>query len=74
MLNGLPAGGAAGLLAHRLIPCLKSMADIEGWAETGAPAALHIDTGLNRLGLTQEEVAELAGRTGAPRQDRSSPW
>ena len=60
VLNGLPTGGAASLLAHRLIPCLKSMADIEGWAETGAPAALHIDSGLNRLGLTQEEVAALA--------------
>src|SRR5579871_2036353 len=38
VLNGLPSGGAASLLAHRLVPCLKSMADIEGWAETGAPA------------------------------------
>jgi alanine racemase len=60
VLNGLPVGGTASLLAHRLIPCLKSMEDIEGWAETGAPAALHIDSGLNRLGLTQEEVAALA--------------
>jgi alanine racemase len=60
VLNGLPAGGASRLLAHKLIPCLKSMADIEGWADSGAPAALHIDSGLNRLGLTQEEIAGLA--------------
>jgi len=60
VLNGLPTGGAASLLAHRLIPCLKSMADIEGWANAGAPAALHIDSGLNRLGLTEDDVAALA--------------
>jgi len=61
VLNGLPAGGAAGLLAHRLIPCLKSMVDIEGWTGAQAPAALMMDSGLNRLGLTREEVSELAG-------------
>jgi alanine racemase len=60
VLNGLAAGGAAALLANRLIPCLKSMADIEGWAGANAPAVLHIDSGLNRLGLTGEEVTALA--------------
>jgi alanine racemase len=60
VLNGLPTGGAASLLAHRLIPCLKCMADIEGWTGAQAPAALLIDSGLNRLGLTREEVTALA--------------
>jgi alanine racemase len=62
LLNGLPAGGAARLLAHGLRPCLKSLADVTGWADAGAgqPAALHIDTGINRLGLGPDEVATLA--------------
>jgi alanine racemase len=62
VLNGLPAGGAAALRAARLRPCLKSLADVAAWAEAGdgAPAALHIDTGINRLGLGPDEVAGLA--------------
>jgi alanine racemase len=62
LLNGLPAGGAPVLLANRLRPCLKSLADVSGWAVAGdgQPAALHIDTGINRLGLARDEVAALA--------------
>jgi alanine racemase len=63
VLNGLPASGGAELLAHRLRPCLKSLTDVTGWAAggSGEPAALHIDTGINRLGLGADEVAALAG-------------
>jgi alanine racemase len=65
VLNGLPAGGAATMLAERLRPCLKSLADVAGWAEAGAPAALHIDTGINRLGLGPDEVARLVADPSA---------
>jgi alanine racemase len=62
VLNGLPEGGAPALIAHRLRPCLKSLADVAEWAAAGAghPAALHIDTGMNRLGIGPDEIASLA--------------
>ncbi len=67
VLNGLAESGAPALLAHRLRPGLKSLADVRAWAEAGAgqPAALHIDTGMNRLGLGPDEVAHLSAEPGA---------
>jgi tripartite-type tricarboxylate transporter receptor subunit TctC len=47
---------------HRLMPVLNSMRDIaiweaEGWdGDEQLPAALHVDTGMNRLGLTATEA------------------
>ena len=50
------------MVRHRLRPCLCSLAQIAVWKESGegSPAALHIDTGINRLGLPPDELAELA--------------
>ncbi len=48
------------------VPVLNSLEDILYWAEAAAtlekrlPAVIHIDTGMNRLGLTAVEVAMLA--------------
>lgn len=54
------------LLAHKLTPVLNSLADIAHWrARTRRQAALHIDTGMNRLGLGADEFARLAA---APRK------
>ncbi len=66
VLNGLPLDSAPVFLANRLRPCLKSLLDLRRWAASGQgqPAALHIDSGLNRLGLGPHEVAELAGQPG----------
>lgn len=69
VLNGLPPGGAARLAAARLRPVLGSLAEIEEWAAYRAAggtglAALHIDTGMNRLGLTAAEAGMIAGRAG----------
>ena len=68
VLNGLPEGAAPGLLAHRLRPVMNSLAEVLAWAEKGMgqPAALHLDTGMNRLGLGREEVAALAVEQGNP--------
>jgi alanine racemase len=62
VLNGLSEGGKPVFLGQRLCPALKSLADVLAWAATGEgqPAALHIDTGMNRLGLGPDEVAALA--------------
>ena len=64
ILNGLPTGSAPVFLANRLRPSLKSLLDLKTWgtAGQGQPAALHIDSGLNRLGLGPHEVSELSGQ------------
>jgi alanine racemase len=62
ILNGLTPGAAPLLVRSSLIPVLGSLAEIEEWAafcdEDGAshPAALHIDTGMNRLGLPARDL------------------
>lgn len=54
------------LRAHRLIPVLNTTGDIACWESEGwsggaqLPAALHVDTGMNRLGVTHEEAAFFA--------------
>lgn len=67
VLDGAPAGAVPLLLAHRLIPVLNSLAEIAAWAGAarkaggGLDAALHVDTGMNRLGLSGDELSDLAG-------------
>lgn len=65
VLNGLAADRIADYRAHRLKPVLGSVQDVIFWAEHGvgcAKAALHIDTGMNRLGLRVEDALTLAER------------
>lgn len=70
VLDGAPADTVPALLAHRLIPVLNSLADIAVWSAVaqdaggGVEAAVHVDTGMNRLGLPGEELAVLAGEQG----------
>lgn len=56
VLNGVTAEDADMLVGARLTPVLNSIAQIQLWTARG-PAALHIDTGMNRLGLGPEELA-----------------
>lgn len=53
----------ARLEAARLVPVLNSLEQVEAWRTERAslPAALHIDTGMNRLGVRMEQVEGLAG-------------
>jgi len=66
VLDGLMPGTAPLYPTYGLRPVLGSLAEIEEWAaytrSVGArlPAAVHIDTGMNRLGLTAAEVEALA--------------
>ncbi|MBI1216127.1 MAG: alanine racemase [Alphaproteobacteria bacterium] len=67
VLNGPFGAPAADFAANGFIPVLNSPQDIDYWAQTGQgdkrPAALlHIDTGMNRLGLSGGEVEALAAR------------
>ncbi len=62
VLNGLLPGTASIMAQHRLRPVLGSLEEIEEWsafcrsASTRLPAAVHIDTGMNRLGLPIKEA------------------
>ena len=62
VLHGATAANSAALVAHNLVPVLGSPEMIAIWrkAGNGAPCALHVDTGMNRLGLTLDEAKALA--------------
>ncbi len=68
VLGGFPDGAGSTYRTHRLRPVLGSADDVRTWlAETdgaGEPAAIHVDTGMNRLGLTVVEAATLAADAG----------
>ena len=70
VLNGLYPGAAPAFVDLAAIPVLGSRPEVEEWATFCAangqrwPAALHVDTGMNRLGLPPAEAHALAS-TGA---------
>lgn len=65
VLDGLFPGSAALFTEARLRPVLGDMGEITEWAEHSRrarrklPAALHVDTGMNRLGLKAEDQRNL---------------
>jgi len=64
VLNGVPQGTADQFAAHNLRPCLISRAQIEAWqshcrANESLPACLFVDSGFNRLGFGEIDIAEL---------------
>jgi len=68
VLNGLLEGAAATYAGLDLRPVLSSWDEIEEWAayrEKGVAtgSAIHVDTGMNRLGLTLHEALDLARRS-----------
>lgn len=64
VLNGFFADWSEAFRNSRLRPVLNTFASVESWAEHGSdgPSAIHVDTGMNRLGLTLHEALELARR------------
>ncbi|MGH6828321.1 MAG: alanine racemase [Rhizomicrobium sp.] len=61
VLDGAPGQALPALVSHRLTPVLNSLEDISNWNGVGSfPAAIHIDTGMNRLGLSPDELSLLA--------------
>ena len=67
VLNGVLPGSAREFRRHDLVPALNDLGQIEAWrgearaAGTRLPAIVHIDTGMNRLGLSEAEVARAVG-------------
>ena len=64
VLNGLLPGADALFSRYRLAPCLSDPGQVHAWLEWctaagPAPAALHVDTGMTRLGLDVEDLEAL---------------
>jgi alanine racemase len=66
VLDGVQRDDAQAFIAHDLVPVLNSLAQIEIWSDAAHEqrarlgCAIHLDTGMNRLGLPREEFAVLA--------------
>ena len=68
ILDGLFAGEAGFYAAHGLRPVLSQPEEIEEWAHwckreaRRLPAGLHVETGINRLGLDVDQVRAVAAK------------
>ncbi|MFB9267969.1 alanine racemase [Bradyrhizobium erythrophlei] len=68
VLNGLQPEAEAEAVALGVRPVLNSLAQLDAWASAGArlgrrlPAALQVDTGMSRLGLSAGDIEELLQR------------
>lgn len=66
VFHGAPRGSELVFAEQRLRPVLGSRGDIDAWSAFAArrepppPAAIHIDTGMSRLGLPRDELDALA--------------
>ncbi len=71
VMHGVAPGEAGELAAHRLVPVVNTrdeLAALRAFAATSGqpvPTAVHLDTGMSRLGLEAEDVALLADDPGA---------
>ena len=76
VLDGMLPGCAREIAALGLRPVMASLEEARAWAAlapSGArtpPAALHVDTGLNRLGMSEADFASLRRRRAADRPAR----
>jgi alanine racemase len=61
VLEGFDAACRADYDTHRLLPVLNHLGQLDDWRRTGGgDAILHLDTGMNRLGLSEGDVERLA--------------
>ncbi|GBQ47695.1 alanine racemase [Komagataeibacter sucrofermentans] len=66
VLHGPMPGTEALFTHHALLPVLNSMEQVAGWrahaaqAQKALPAALQVDTGMSRFGLSEADVTTLA--------------
>ncbi len=66
VLNGLVMGAPADFAKAALLPVLNDLGQVASWQgyaarRGGAPAMLHLDTGMARLGLSPKETQRLIG-------------
>jgi len=63
VLNGLCAGQIDTYLDHNIRPILNDLDEIALWNERSEPCAIHFDTGINRLGLSESATEKFLGGT-----------
>ena len=66
VLNGLPVGAIDEMVGRKLRPILNSRPEIAEWAAAkpkSPPPGIQFDTGMNRLGLSQDDARALATDT-----------
>lgn len=72
VLNGIPFGAASALADVKARPVIGSLSELAEWdafctaQQWRGGAALHFDTGMNRLGLLAEDASALAARVKMP--------
>lgn len=70
VLNGIPPGTAADFLAADAMPVVNSLGELAEWRAAAAkagralPAALQVDSGMSRLGMSAGEAASIAADPG----------
>ena len=70
VLNGLWPGHEPSYTSQDIVPVLGSLPEIDAWADHARalgrplPALLHVDTGMNRLGLSPADVDALVAEPG----------
>lgn len=67
-LNGLLPKSEKAFLTHNIIPVLNDVGQWQRWSKATKKnaAILHVDTGMNRLGLSAEDAKKLAGTNPFP--------
>lgn len=65
VLNGFASLHAHAFAVHKLSPVISSPHQLEAWRHSGlrTPYALHLDTGMSRLGFSPDEIASLGNTT-----------
>ncbi|HVW72197.1 MAG TPA: alanine racemase [Rhizomicrobium sp.] len=67
VLDGANPDAVPALIGHRLTPVLNSLSEIAAWSAAAnvgrhvLDAVVHVDTGMNRLGLSGDELSVLSG-------------
>lgn len=63
VLNGIATHPIERFIEAQLMPVLNSSVDIRRWSRQSGhhPCAIHVDTGMNRLGLSLQELVGLLG-------------
>lgn len=67
VLDGAAPDAVPALISHRLTPVLNSLSEIAAWSaaagvgQQALDAVIHVDTGMNRLGLPGDELSMLSG-------------
>ncbi len=56
VFNGVMPDQVKTLVEHNIRPVLNDLSQVETWTGRTEPCGIHIDTGINRLGLSEEEA------------------